>query len=195
MTSMASTQESGWENGAVRHGLMVGLCLLLLAGGVAFGRYVVPKATHAAPRPTTAVSTTTTSPTTTTTAPNGLPQGRYDIEGFEPGGNGLFLDVIDGTGDQVTVNVTTEGADGSQEPVAQMQGTAIDGTLTLTTNMCDSCDPPTVSASYGPTGNTPGQAPTGPVSIYFGATSNGCETWGGPISAAACNFVYAPTGG
>ena len=168
----------------MRRMFIIGSCALLIVGGIAIGRYAIPSTSG--PRAAAAITPTTS--TTTTTAPNALPQGRYNIEGFT--GMGLFLDVIDGAGHQVSINVTSVGADGSQAPIAQMQGTAIDGTLTLTTNVCDVCDPPVVSASYGT-----GADSTGRASIYFGAAANGCGAWGGPQAALACEFTYAPTEG
>jgi len=182
----------------MRRSLLVGLAVVLGIAVTACNK-TTPTAHNTDAAPTT---------TTTTTAPNGLPEGRYNLQLNNGDGGSLFLDVIDRSGHQVTINVTSVGVDGTQDPVAQMQGTAIDGTLTLTTNVCNPCDPPTVSASYGSGGNLPGRKPTGLVSIYFGAANNGCKMWGsGPSTmtmadgstesfwpAEDCNFVYSPTG-
>ena len=89
--------------------------------------------------------------------------------------------------------VSEAGADGSQSTIVAMPGTAVAGTLSLTTPDYDCPDTPCpISASYGTGATADGETVSG-VSIYFGAVNYGCALWLNltTLPAESCNFAQA----
>lgn len=182
--------------------VLLPLGLLLVGGGIAIGRYVVPTRSAVAPfTPTTATAqpstTTTTSPAPTTTGPpppQGSPTpGVYDIVRSNPGGPnvGLFLVVqhvppgpsLPAGG--ISIEVSNRTGDGSTQLVDRLVGTAADGIIALNSQT----HPGEGTYQGSKDGEVSGKY--GAKYIFFGGGM--CGAWGGPTAVQACSFALTPS--